>query len=403
MATWEQVKEWNVNGIAQIGDALAAARKKVTALQDEIDDAAAPAEWSGAAADAAAQELRRRRQELELLAAEIAAMGAAVDDAEGAVQRLRQDIEETEAAAAAQEFTIDGVGRVLDRAEAADGSGLGRTFVQVELVGRVAAVLASAEAIDADLTAVIDKILGGEIIDGDASTLADAAEAGALQADDRLHDELLAKYQVSPDPDGMTEWPSGALGWMWEQLGNKPNPVTATEAEMLDRLQIEQGLLGVKELADIRQDALHRGENVFDGQGVTDGHADAFRHAYWNALMAQRYGEDWAAEFATAHERNPDSHATPVAMDLHNNEVGRRIAMENPDASPDELAALVEQAVRDGEMVVVGQDDKLVRSDQVDFGETRQTGPDNEWPTDNPEREGHATPEDPSAYPERGY
>lgn len=330
-------------------------------------------------------------------------MGSAVDIAEGAVHRLLQDIEETEAAAAVQEFTIDGGGAVVDRAEKGDGSGLGRIFLQTELVGRVAAVLASADAIDADLTAVIDRILGGQIIDGEASTLADAAEAGSLQADDRLHDELRAKYQVAPDPEGMTEWPSGVLGWMWEQLGNKKNPVTATEAEMLDQLQLEQGILGVKELADIRQDALHRGENVFEGQGGTDGHADAFRHAYWNARMVQRYGEDWAAEFATAHEGNPASHPTPVAMDLHNNEVGRRIAMENPDASPDELASLVEQAVRDGEMVVISQDDKLVRSDQLDFGQTRDTGPGKEWPTDNPERRGHTTPEDPSAYPERGY
>lgn len=371
-------------------------------MQDEIDDSATPAEWSGTTADTAAEKLRGHRQDLELLAAEIAAMGSAVDIAEDAVKHLRQDVEETEAFATAHEFAIDSGGAVIDRAEGSD-HGFSRTFVQMELVGRVAAVLASAGEIDADLTSVIDKVMGGQITDGESSILADAAAFGSLQADDRLHDELLDKYQVSPDPEGMTEWPSGVTGWLWEQLGNKPNPVTATEAAMLDQLQLEQGILGVKEFADIRQDALHRGENVFDGQGGTDGHADAFRHAYWNARMTQRYGEDWATEFATAHERNPASHQTPVAMDLHNNEVGRRIATENPDASPDELAALVEQAVRDGEMVVIGQDDKLVRSDQVEFDQTRQTGPDNDWPTDNPERRGHATPDDPSAYPERGY
>ena len=35
--------------------------------------------------------------------------------------------------------------------------------------------------------------------------MAEVAESAAAQADS-LHDELLGKYQVSPDPDGMTEW-----------------------------------------------------------------------------------------------------------------------------------------------------------------------------------------------------
>lgn len=52
-------------------------------------------------------------------------------------------------------------------------------------------------------------------------------------------------------------------------------------------------------------------------------------------------------------------------MDLHNNEVGRRIARENPDADSDELATLVEQAVRDGQTVVISQDGNLGYSDQI--------------------------------------
>ena len=52
-------------------------------------------------------------------------------------------------------------------------------------------------------------------------------------------------------------------------------------------------------------------------------------------------------------------------MDLYNNEVGRRIAVENPDASPEELADLVEQAVENGEMMVIGDDLKLHYSDEL--------------------------------------
>ncbi|MGH4016921.1 MAG: DUF6973 domain-containing protein [Pseudonocardiaceae bacterium] len=90
-------------------------------------------------------------------------------------------------------------------------------------------------------------------------------------------------------------------------------------------------------------------------------------------------------------------------MDLHNNEVGRRIALENPDAGEEELRELVGQAVRDGEMVVVGTDERLDHSDQVDLGDTRPTSADNPWPTDNPQRREHRDPGEPDAYPEHGY
>jgi hypothetical protein len=43
-------------------------------------------------------------------------------------------------------------------------------------------------------------------------------------------------------------------------------------------------------------------------------------------------------------------------MDLYNNEIGRRIAAEHPNAATDELAGLVSQAVLDGETVVIRPD-----------------------------------------------
>ncbi|WP_229786816.1 DUF6973 domain-containing protein [Actinokineospora fastidiosa] len=92
--------------------------------------------------------------------------------------------------------------------------------------------------------------------------------------------------------------------------------------------------------------------------------------------------------------------AYPVAMDLHNNEVGREIAATTPDASPQELAALVEQAVKDGRMVVIDQNDTLVPSNEVNPGETHDT-PNKQWPTDNPDRGDDHDPGEPSATPEQ--
>jgi hypothetical protein len=98
------------------------------------------------------------------------------------------------------------------------------------------------------------------------------------------------------------------------------------------------------------------------------GHQDAMRHAYWNARMTQEFGEEWAAAYATAHERVPGNDAEREAMDLYNNEVGRRIAVENPDATPSELQQLIRDAVDDGQLTVVDPNNGLVWSDELDVG-----------------------------------
>lgn len=50
---------------------------------------------------------------------------------------------------------------------------------------------------------------------------------------------------------------------------------------------------------------------------------DAFRHAYWNAIMVRVVGAIFAEKFATAHEA--DSTGNDKVMDLWNNELGRNI------------------------------------------------------------------------------
>ena len=96
-----------------------------------------------------------------------------------------------------------------------------------------------------------------------------------------------------------------------------------------------------------------------------DGHRDAFRHAYWNSLLVRNFGEEWTNQFTTAHEALPGNPATREAMDLYNNEVGRQIAIDNPEANDTEIADLVRQASDNGELIVVDQSSKLAWSDQV--------------------------------------
>ncbi|WP_163862535.1 DUF6973 domain-containing protein [Myxococcus eversor] len=156
--------------------------------------------------------------------------------------------------------------------------------------------------------------------------------------------------------------------------------VTATEGRMLDGLAASNGLLGLNTFNNIKDQALETSSRLYPTTGTPpghvpeervgewrgqDGHRDAFRHAYWNALMTREFGAEWTQQFATAHEGMPGNPADREAMDLYNNQVGRQIALDNPNASPEELATLVQQAVTDGKMVLFDQRGQLQWSDRV--------------------------------------
>ncbi|WP_233427421.1 hypothetical protein [Actinokineospora spheciospongiae] len=96
----------------------------------------------------------------------------------------------------------------------------------------------------------------------------------------------MRKYNVTVDPGGMVRYPDGVLGWALEQMGVKPQNMTAGEAVMLNDI----GLAGAKDAYDIYKTAIHDAENVFGGAGLTDGRSGALRHVYWNAMLANRFG-----------------------------------------------------------------------------------------------------------------
>lgn len=161
--------------------------------------------------------------------------------------------------------------------------------------------------------------------------------------------------------------------------GLRPERLTATEAKMIDGLDPLQLLLLVRS----RRQAYAMSEayvptpgNVVHPPGVvTDrdkrdwltngGHRDAFRHAYWNALMARDLGQDWTEQFATAHEAVPGNPGDFEAMDLYNNSIGRRIAAAHPGASNEVLARRVNEALKKGELIVLDEAGNLQWSDRI--------------------------------------
>ncbi len=83
-----------------------------------------------------------------------------------------------------------------------------------------------------------------------------------------------------------------------------------------------------------------------------NGPANAFRHAFWNYLIAKRCfkwqkNEEvvlaWAKKVTDWHEDSFPNKKLPKTMDLHNNELGRFIFEQNTDKSEQEIIELLKQ------------------------------------------------------------
>jgi hypothetical protein len=187
-------------------------------------------------------------------------------------------------------------------------------------------------------------------------------------------------YQVNDD--AMISWSPKAGGLIPVPFID-PVRITETEGELLDNLTVQRGFMGLQRFRDIRDEAFSVSDGLYPFTGSTypsyvpadnrsrinwiynDGHRDAFRHAYWNALLTRSFGEAWTAEFCTAHEGIPGNSAAREAMDLYNNEVGRNIAVSNPNATDAEIIQLIQQANTNGELIVVNAAGELEWSDNV--------------------------------------
>ena len=81
-------------------------------------------------------------------------------------------------------------------------------------------------------------------------------------------------------------------------------------------------------------------DRLFGKKHYQDNRENAFRHAYWNFLIAEKVFQKnnsveesiiWAKKITDLHERMAPNKALARAMDLHNNEVGRNLFSNNPE------------------------------------------------------------------------
>jgi RHS repeat-associated protein len=140
-----------------------------------------------------------------------------------------------------------------------------------------------------------------------------------------------------------------------------------TTYDQWKRLTTDEKILIVKypyvvnDLKRNRALAFQKTEELFtgtdsEGTGFLNDEADAFRHAFFNALNAQSFGKEIAKELGKAHENldNPQEiRQNQRKMDLHNNAVGQDIGEANPDATADELVKMVEEERKSGGLVVL--------------------------------------------------
>ncbi|MFD6388931.1 DUF6973 domain-containing protein [Nocardia sp. NPDC060259] len=190
---------------------------------------------------------------------------------------------------------------------------------------------------------------------------------------------ILRDNQVDSSGEPPRLWPVGFIADALEENGIQISPslYTAEEIAAMERLYYTQGIGAVGQALSFPDQARQAAEE-YSPTTEADGQGDAFRHMYWNALMSQKFGEEWTETYATAHEMTGGNNPHREAMDLWNNDLGRKIGAANPDASPEELQALVRQEVESGKGVVITAKDATgnqLPADQVQLSWSRSTDP----------------------------
>lgn len=330
-------------GTPQPGTPLSESSTAVRSVETDLRGASPGGQWTGTASDAYAQANIKHIGNIGAFAELDQRLGAQIDSAADVVSNGRENV------ASVHNW-------VVRLAELVPSGPLREALLLPIVNTGIAQIGAAVLRTKFDLSSISDEITE---IANEYQKLGAGEGAGSTMEEDprKKLEDILREYQVKDDrmlPKWLLDTIGGVLG---DEVKGDAN-LTVGEYRVLAELAATQGPLAVKDFFDIKQAAIDEASRKFpppDGN-TSDNHTDAFRHTYWNALMTQRFGEEWTRKFATAHERRPGDPAPREAMDLYNNEIGRQIGMANPKASREELAAQVESAVRGGETVIVSQD-----------------------------------------------
>ncbi|MGI5219767.1 DUF6973 domain-containing protein [Nocardia sp. CA-290969] len=165
---------------------------------------------------------------------------------------------------------------------------------------------------------------------------------------------ILEDYQTDSSVGDLQLWPTGLELEALQRIkpGLQPQMLSTEEIAVMSMLLAKKDYAGIVDQFEMTQQAQEAAIQVYP-QSVDDGHGDAFRHAYWNALMAQRFGPEWTEMYGISHEKSGGNPPNREAMDLFNNQLGREIGAANPDASPEELQQLIKNEIDKGNALVL--------------------------------------------------
>jgi hypothetical protein len=206
MVSYGDIRQWKS---APLDTAVADLNKRgdeLLGLSDELAAAGTPQAWTGDAANAARGKRDSITDRMEHLVAGVAAVRRAIGEATDAVEALTHAVRETDELARRNQFTIGDDGRITDTQSTSDNAAE-RERIKTELTDRVEQAIRRAEDIDNDLAGILGKAQKGDIGDGQATTLRDAANAGAGQG---------GLSTVEPPKDGS---PFDNAGW-WDSLSD---------------------------------------------------------------------------------------------------------------------------------------------------------------------------------------
>lgn len=225
MVTWDEVIRWSPEPLAQLVGVLNARYNTLIGCADELRATAMPEGWSGPAANAAATKANQLSDAAEELAAEGAMLRRAAGDVSDAITGVLNGVHEVQSLAAAHEFHIGDDGAITGgpppvcTAGDPDGSvaAAANQRIVAELRDRIQEVLRSAEDVDNDFCAVLDRILSNHAIDpGNGHTdLAAAGNSGAA----------LGSLSIPPPPAGDGSPADNAAWWATLSQNQKNVPI----------------------------------------------------------------------------------------------------------------------------------------------------------------------------------
>ena len=101
--------------------------------------------------------------------------------------------------------------------------------------------------------------------------------------------------------------------------------------------------------------ATESSQKLYKDYTLWQGNGDAYRHAYWSALMTKRTTENFAWKAGLAHEGlepgyDFNKQDGDTKMDINNNYSGRKLAQDNSSKSESELSDLIKKQCSNGKL-----------------------------------------------------